>query len=209
MRRSSILQLLAVLAMTIDHIGSVFFPEVISMRLVGRAAMPIFGYSVAVGYRVTRDRQQYFARLIALAFLSQVPWMIALGHKEGLNICFTLAASLPFIYSLETKKYFYALLFAILVWVMKVEYSLYALAIITVMRLLEDSKKYQIIILTVITLIYSFSTGYYFQIFSIIIFPIILYLDELKERLPISRKVFYAYYPAHLIMIIIGRILYV
>ncbi len=200
---------MALLAMTIDHVGSAFFPEVHELRLIGRAALPIFCYSVAIGSRVTRDRQAYFVRIMSLAFLSQVPWMLGLGHEEGLNICFTLGASLPIIWLLEQKKFFYALLLTIILLVRNVEYSLYAWLLIQIMRFFEDSKKTCLVLLVLVTSIYTFSTGYYLQIFAVIVFPMILYINELRERLPVPRAAFYAYYPFHLMLIFIGRLLYV
>lgn len=203
MRRSSILQVLALVAMTIDHFGAVFYPDLVFMRLIGRMALPVFAFSLASGYKITKDLGAYYARIVGLAFLSQIPYMLALDHPGGLNICFTLAASLPIMLALDLKKYLYAISLLVLVLAMNVEYSLYALGMILAFKYLESSKNYLLITLTILTIIYVYETAYFLQIFAIVPFAIIIYFHELKERLTISRRVFYAYYPAHLFVILL------
>ena len=41
------LKLIAIVSMLIDHIGSVFFPEVRVLRWIGRLAFPLFSYCIA------------------------------------------------------------------------------------------------------------------------------------------------------------------
>lgn len=47
------LRLLAMLTMLIDHIGVIFFPDDIILRIVGRLAFPLFAWGIARGYRYT------------------------------------------------------------------------------------------------------------------------------------------------------------
>ena len=49
------LKLIAIVSMLIDHIGSVFFPEVRVLRWIGRLAFPIFCYCMTVGLLYTHD----------------------------------------------------------------------------------------------------------------------------------------------------------
>lgn len=43
------LKLIAVLSMTVDHVGAVFFPEYPVFRWIGRMAFPLFCYCMTVG----------------------------------------------------------------------------------------------------------------------------------------------------------------
>ena len=45
------LKLLAMLAMTADHIGAVFFPEIPLLRWIGRLAMPVLCFFIGEGLR--------------------------------------------------------------------------------------------------------------------------------------------------------------
>ena len=54
------LKILAIVCMTIDHIGVTFFPHVPLLRMIGRLAFPIFSYGIAEGCRFTRNKFRYF-----------------------------------------------------------------------------------------------------------------------------------------------------
>lgn len=42
----SLLKLIAIIAMTLDHVGLFFFDEVIILRVIGRIAFPIFSFFI-------------------------------------------------------------------------------------------------------------------------------------------------------------------
>lgn len=79
------LKLIAMLTMLVDHVGAVFFPGEIAFRLVGRLAFPLFCFCVAEGMANTRSRSKYLSRLVIFAFLSEVPFDLAL-HGEWFDI---------------------------------------------------------------------------------------------------------------------------
>ena len=56
------LKLIAVLSMTVDHVGAVFFPEYPVFRWIGRMAFPLFCYCMTVGLLYTHDIRRYLAR---------------------------------------------------------------------------------------------------------------------------------------------------
>ena len=64
------LKLLAMLAMTADHIGAVFFPEISLLRWIGRLAMPVLCFFIGEGLRHTRSPRRYLLRLTGFALLS-------------------------------------------------------------------------------------------------------------------------------------------
>lgn len=92
------LKLIALVTMTIDHVGRFFFPQDIEWLIVGRLAFPIFAWGIANGYHYTKNVQQYLSRLTLFALIAQVPFtfsFIVLGYNpEVLNIFFTLLLGL-------------------------------------------------------------------------------------------------------------------
>ena len=60
MLSSSALQWIALITMTIDHIGFLLFPKLTILRVIGRIAMPIFVFCLAEGFIHTKSRQKYF-----------------------------------------------------------------------------------------------------------------------------------------------------
>ena len=53
------LKLLALFAMTCDHVGLQLLPQFIILRIIGRLAAPLFAYMIAEGCRYTHDRGRY------------------------------------------------------------------------------------------------------------------------------------------------------
>lgn len=68
----NLLKLIAMLTMTIDHIGVILLPQYRILRIIGRLAMPIYAFMIAEGCHYTHDRKAYFLRLLGLAILCQV-----------------------------------------------------------------------------------------------------------------------------------------
>ena len=94
-----VLKCIAVIAMLIDHIGLIFFPHLLVFRLIGRLAFPIFAWTIANGYRYTKNKRSYLLRLIFFAIVSQIPYVLiytGILHTTSyvLNIFFTLAFGL-------------------------------------------------------------------------------------------------------------------
>ena len=93
----SVLKLLAVILMLIDHTGAVIVsrcPQVALltflgktltlyrlMRFLGRMAFPLFCFLLVEGFSHTHDRRRYALRLGAFAILSEVPFDLAILGK--------------------------------------------------------------------------------------------------------------------------------
>ena len=52
---SFVLKLFAASFMLIDHIGILFFPEIMIFRILGRISFPIFAFLVVEGFMHTRN----------------------------------------------------------------------------------------------------------------------------------------------------------
>lgn len=80
---SNMIKLIAIVAMTIDHIAWWLFPgypkEVLPvvLHIIGRITCPIMCYFIAEGYHYTKDINKYTARLFVFAFISHFPYMLA------------------------------------------------------------------------------------------------------------------------------------
>ncbi|WP_017296514.1 TraX family protein [Nodosilinea nodulosa] len=87
------IKLLAALTMLIDHIGVVFFPDVIGFRILGRLSFPLFIWLLVQGEAHTRDVERYGLRLAVLGLVSQPIYRLAFGTTR-LNILFELLVGL-------------------------------------------------------------------------------------------------------------------
>ena len=96
------LKLLACITMLIDHIGVIFFPNMMLFRVIGRIAFPIYAFLITEGYTRTKNIKKYIFRLFILAIISQVPYMLAFDTK-GLNVFFTLLSGILIMLVLDKK----------------------------------------------------------------------------------------------------------
>ena len=106
------LKVLAMTAMLLDHLTAYLWNDVPAMtatlfvtdgvavtpnvllRAFGRLAFPIFAFLVAEGFCHTGNKVRYLIGLLVLAFLSEVPWQLcSTGASAGdyHNVVFTLA----------------------------------------------------------------------------------------------------------------------
>lgn len=85
------LKLLALIAMTCDHVGVSLLPQWGWLRIVGRLALPIFAYMIAEGCRYTRSRKRYLLSLLTVAALCQLVYFVAMG---SLYMCIMVTFSL-------------------------------------------------------------------------------------------------------------------
>ena len=94
------LKLIALVSMTCDHVGLQLFPDLLFLRILGRLALPIFAYMIAEGCRYTRNRKKYLLRMAALATVCQVVYFFAMGSLYQC-ILVTFSLSICLIYALD------------------------------------------------------------------------------------------------------------
>lgn len=61
------LKILALVFMTIDHIGAIFFQDIIWLRYIGRLSAPIFIFCIAEALKHTSDRKKYVIKLFTFS----------------------------------------------------------------------------------------------------------------------------------------------
>ena len=82
---SNQIKLIAIAAMTADHIAWLLFPGYsrealpLIMHLVGRITCPIMCYFIAEGYHHSKDLAKYTRRLFLFALLSHFAYIFASG----------------------------------------------------------------------------------------------------------------------------------
>lgn len=73
------LKIIALVAMTLDHIGYILLPQLTFLRIIGRLAFPVFAYMLAEGCFYTHDKRRYLAGLLVLAVIVQIACYAAAG----------------------------------------------------------------------------------------------------------------------------------
>ena len=211
---------IAFLTMTIGHIGHIFFPHLIILRVFGRVAYPIFAYGVAKGYKRTRNLSNYALRLWYLALISQIPFYLYLEVRQ-FNVCFTLLAGLLAIHIINFKIHIAFRLFFIALVIAVAELfgfdsGAYGVLLVIMFYLLEDKPKELFLVMNVLNIAAAFYHHYPIQVFAIFAIPIIFYNDRLKlkffknnnsKKYQEAIKWFkYSYYPLHLMVLYLIKI---
>ena len=221
------LKLIAIITMTIDHIGVVFgIPFYNFLRAVGRISFPIFAFLLTEGYVHTKSFSKYFLRLLVLALISEIIYdyvffgsFICLGAN---NIFFTLALGLLTLFLLDKsrcliKKYFkdkvdlfiilpitYLLIVVIMGLIgefLNFSYGMLGILVISFFYLFKDSFPLVVISVSLSTLILGEGMQY-FSLFSLIL--IYFYNKKLGKK---CKMFFYLYYPLHILVLGVMKML--
>ena len=270
---TGMLKILACLLMLCDHMGKMIYPdayvlrcsgELLSwlpacniMRAIGRLAMPMFAYCIAVGCNYTRNIWKYALRLMILGVLVHPLYQEAMGHvpfqgfdwknvisgpiykvpleiytyyfqNKNLNILFTLSLGTLIIGGFKHKRYILLALAILLTvhWHNRIDYGYEGVFLIILFYAFLDHPVASAVAAVLffinwcvpnlvmnlpfrlIKLNGAFSLRYNAQAFSristeIYALPslILIYLPIKKRYIRLPKRFFYAFYPAHLLLI--------
>lgn len=208
------LKLIALAAMTIDHIGVQFFPQSAILRIIGRLALPIFAYMIAQGCRYTKNKHRYLATIAGVALGCQIVYFFAMGSLyQCILVTFSLSIALIFALDAAIKKPSFmrisaALLTFLSVWFISdmlprflpgfyVDYGFFGILLPVLIWLGRD--KWQSIVLCGIGLVFL-SIGNSIQWFSLLTLPLLALYNGSRGKAKL-KYLFYIYYPAHLALI--------
>ena len=85
---SNEVKLIAIIAMTIDHVTWLLFPGyqkiwwVMLLHAIGRLTAPIMWFFIAEGFHYTRNVKKYIARLFVFAVISHFSYNFAEGMES-------------------------------------------------------------------------------------------------------------------------------
>ncbi len=221
------LKLVAIITMTIDHIGVVFStPFYNFLRAVGRLSFPIFAFLLTEGYVHTNSFSKYFFRLLVLALISEVIYdYVFYGsfiYLEANNIFFTLALGLLTLWLLDksrtlVKKYFkekidltiilpitYLLIIVVMGLIaefLNFSYGMLGILVISFFYLFKKNFPLTVLSVSLSTLILG-DTMQYFSLLSLIL--IYFYNKKLGKK---CKVFFYLYYPLHILVLGVIRML--
>ena len=206
------LKLIAMVSMVFDHVGDGFFPQQVWMRAIGRIAMPVFAFCIAEGYEKTRDRRNYMTRLGFFALLSEVPFdlfssgkILEFSHQNIILTFYWALLGLMCYELLQKKKTKAAKIGSVLVLIFfavssifsGMDYNILAIGIVYIFYLLRKRSHLIACLAAMAFYILLRNKGiYWFGLFGFV--PILLYSGKRGRGL---KKLFYLFYPGHLLLI--------
>ena len=211
----TMLKIIAMVSMVSDHVGDLFFPGVMWLRMIGRLAMPLFSFCIAEGYAHTRDKNRYLLRMGIFALISEVPFDLAFEGKVGFghqNIMLTFFLSIlalkifDLIRGEEPRNIGKTVLVTLAVLVMaglalllRADYTIFAVIAVFLFYVLRNRHPLVRSGVGVAFLAMTRTMGYYCTTgFSLI--PLLLYNGKRGRGL---KWLFYAFYPGHLLVLFV------
>ena len=219
----SALKIIAVVSMVIDHCayylmdGNTMAYEV--MRCFGRIAFPVFAFLVAEGFAHTRNRMRYFLSLLLFAAVSEVPWYLLNGADGTHNVMFTLALGVSALAVFERLREhrilccFFILLTAWLATWLGTDYEWRGVLLIVVSYLfgIIRSMNTPIILRRMMQLLFVFPLMMHYGIIGALLACAVIFLYDGTRGFihgNVAKYGFYAFYPVHLITILIINMSY-
>ena len=209
------LKLLAMLCMTVDHLGLILLPQYIFLRMIGRLAFPIYAWMIAEGCRYTRNMGRYLGLMLGMGVLYQVVCTGIVGLWT-MNILLTFSMSIGLCWLLQkweqTGKWFYLpLLLAALGSVFfltdivpllfrgkefSIDYGLLGV-LLPVALYLSRGKVQKLLVGGVILCCLAYWSGWDVQWMSLLALPLLALYNGTRGKWKL-KWLFYIYYPAHL-----------
>jgi hypothetical protein len=231
---SDTIKIIAIIAMTIDHIALIFFPRysldipVLIMHIIGRITAPIMMFFIVEGYYHTHNIRRYLFRLFIFAILSHFSYVIAfdkniIPFKETIfdqtSIIWTLGLGLLalIVHTTENRKIKnwqkHIIIGICMFAAFPADWSSPAALSILYMGINKDNFKRQMLCLVFFIAMYSivyciFLNRVYglIQMLSVLAIPILYQYNGQRGKWKGVKWFFYVYYPVHLIVLGLIRI---
>ena len=210
------LKMIAIIAMTIDHVGVLLYPDALWLRVIGRLAMPIMAFLIVEGYHNTTNLKRYLLRLLIFALIAQPVYRLAFPH--GLNVLFDLLTGLCLIWLADRIRlpwvtYLLIVLAGIIGIAIELDWWHLGLLLIFIFHKTRGRFKSTVSILSALLVVnffvFAIVTAYTgedsyviinaINLGSILALPILFLYNGLRGF--DYRYFFYAYYPLHLLIL--------
>lgn len=208
---SFVLKIIAIITMFADHVGYVIFNDISFFNVIGRISFSLFAFQISEGYKHTSNLKKYFLRLLIFALISQIPFMlfrknILLSTDFKLNIGFTLLLGLTAIFIFDKlKNRFLGLLAVILISILgfyiDVDYKALGVLLIFSFYFFDKNNIFLIALYSLITscMYFDLPNNYIYIVAAML--PLLFVFLYNKKQGKSLKYIFYAFYPAHLLVL--------
>lgn len=214
------LKLIAAAAMLIDHIGDMFVGELSVCRIIGRLSFPIFAFLIVEGALHTCDYKRYVCRMAVFAVLSEIPYELAIYTTPFLidkaNVLFTFLIGLICIWFMQKLLVCFAFgpagymagsaaffAGALIAEAAGTDYGMYGIMLIYIFYIFRQNK----VVKTALSAL-LFAAMPMQQIAAIAaLVPIWFYNGRLGYSARWTKWGFYLFYPVHLLILYVVRVM--
>ena len=230
---SNHLKIIAIIAMTLDHVISVVFPGypthwwIIACHIVGRLTAPIMWFFIAEGYHYTRNVKKYGIRLFAFAIISHFAYNFAFGIPfipfqtsvfNQTSVIWSLAWGLVALYMLDSKKLKAPVKYLLVLLICAVTFcsDWSCIAVMAIIAISSNRGNFKKQMLDMMLWVAAYAVVYFIfidkvygviQLFVALSIPLLKYYNGERGKCRGMKWLFYIYYPTHLVVCGIIRIL--
>jgi hypothetical protein len=225
------LKLIAIIAMTIDHFSDLLFPGfranpiAIILHIIGRLTAPIMWFFVSEGFHYTHDVKKYMMRLFIFAIISHFAYCFAFSISfipsdifNQTSVMYPLFIAVLVLYINEKtniNNILKHILVFILVWsAFPANWSSIAVLSVIGMYYNRGNLEKQMKAIMPWVLLYGVISFFFvnklygiIQVFVILVYPLLKMYNGEKGKCKWMKWFFYIYYPLHLIIIGLLRIM--
>lgn len=217
------LKLIALITMTIDHIGYILVPMwspyYEPLRTIGRLSFVLFAFLISEGLYHTKNKERYIATMFLFAFVIDIPRLF-LGYEYFGNIFYTLGAGALALYLIGHFKNIVLQIVSVLsilylATAVGADYGAFGVMVIVtigVSRTISGNIRFareliMAIFYWILMQVFGQSDLQMFGIYSFLI--IMLYNGKRGYYHPNLKYLIYIYYPLHLLILVaIGTAMY-
>lgn len=226
---SNHLKIIAIVAMTIDHIADLLYPGMPNifisnvMHIIGRLTAPIMFFFICEGYHYTKDVKKYISRLFIFALISHFAYCFAFGINfipfstgnifNQTSIMWTLAwavVALHIVHGKNNLKEWQKWLLIILINLITFSSDFSSIAVMTILFMYDrrGNLKSQMIsmmawlsLYALISYLFVSKTYGLIAMTAILVYPLLKNYNGQRGKVKWLKWFFYLYYPLHLIII--------
>lgn len=228
------LKVIAIIAMTIDHVTDLFYPGfpsepvAIILHFIGRLTAPIMWFFVCEGYHYTRNVKKYMLRMFIFAVISHFAYCFAFGmnpipFSTGIfnqtSVMYPLFIAVVILWLQNEKpdmnKYLKSVICFVLIWsAFPADWS--CIAVLAILGMYKNRGNLKLQMREIIVYVSCYGIVSYFFVSKVyafvligvlMIYPLLKHYNGEKGKANWLKWFFYVYYPLHLIIIGIVRIL--
>ena len=226
---SNHLKIIAIIAMTIDHIADLLYPGMPNifisnvMHIIGRLTAPIIFFFICEGYHYTKDVKKYISRLFIFALISHFAYCFAFGINfipfstgnifNQTSIMWTLAwavVALHIVHGKNNLKEWQKWLLIILINLITFSSDFSSIAVMAILFMYDrrGNLKSQMIsmmawlsLYALISYLFVSKTYGLIAMTAILVYPLLKNYNGQRGKVKWLKWFFYLYYPLHLIII--------
>ena len=227
------LKMIAIVAMTIDHIADIIYPSfpanpvAIVMHMIGRLTAPIMWFFIAEGFFYTKNYPKYLFRMFVFALVSHFTYCFAFGINyipfsrgdifNQTSVMWPLAWGLVALFVLNKTEIEHWLKIIIILVINVItfpsDWSCIAVMAIVAIYSNRGNLKKQMSDMMIWVAIYAIISFFFVdklygvvQLSVALVYPVLKLYNGEKGKASWMKWFFYIYYPAHLIIIGILRL---